>query len=82
MNAYRLKPLSFPWPPVLYGLAILLALLADRFIGILPSVMPNGYLFYAIGALLVAVGVAMLTGAFSGMSYWLLETFPALATIG
>ncbi|MCA1971152.1 MULTISPECIES: methyltransferase family protein [Ciceribacter] len=57
MNAYRLKPLSFPWPPVLYGLAILFALLADRFIGILPSVMPNGYLFYAIGALLVAVAL-------------------------
>ena len=34
------------------------------------------------GALLVAVGLMMLTGAFSGLSYWLLETFPALATIG
>jgi cytochrome c-type biogenesis protein len=34
------------------------------------------------GALLVAVGLMMLTGAFSGLSYWLLETFPGLATIG
>jgi cytochrome c-type biogenesis protein len=34
------------------------------------------------GALLVAVGLLMLTGAFSGLSYWLLEAFPGLATIG
>jgi cytochrome c-type biogenesis protein len=36
----------------------------------------------ATGALLVAVGVLMLTGGFSGLSFWLLDTFPALATIG
>lgn len=59
MNAYRLKPLSFPWPPVLYGVAILMALLANRFLGLLPSVMPNGYLFYAIGALLVATALVL-----------------------
>ena len=32
----------------------------------------------AMGVLLVAVGVLMLTGAFSDLSFWLLETFPAL----
>ena len=36
----------------------------------------------ATGALLVAVGVLMLTGAFSDLSFWLLETFPALGLIG
>jgi cytochrome c-type biogenesis protein len=35
-----------------------------------------------MGVLLVAVGVLMLTGGFSGMSYWLLETFPWLAQVG
>ncbi len=36
----------------------------------------------AMGALLLLVGVALLTGAFSDLSYWLLETFPALALLG
>ena len=35
-----------------------------------------------MGALLVAIGVAMITGMFAAMSYWLIETFPALAAIG
>ncbi|WEX78732.1 isoprenylcysteine carboxylmethyltransferase family protein [Sinorhizobium numidicum] len=30
MNAYRAKPLSFPWPPLLYGAAVLLALVLSR----------------------------------------------------
>jgi cytochrome c-type biogenesis protein len=34
------------------------------------------------GAMLIAVGIALLTGAFSTLSFWLLETFPALALIG
>lgn len=36
----------------------------------------------AMGALLVLVGVAMITGTFSAAAYWLLEVFPFLATIG
>ncbi|PQO22938.1 cytochrome C biogenesis protein [Rhodobacteraceae bacterium WD3A24] len=35
-----------------------------------------------MGALLLLVGVALITGAFSAFSWWLLETFPALALIG
>jgi cytochrome c-type biogenesis protein len=35
-----------------------------------------------MGALLLLVGVALITGAFSDLSWWLLETFPALATLG
>jgi cytochrome c-type biogenesis protein len=36
----------------------------------------------ALGVLLVGVGLMMLTGAFSSVSFWLLDTFPALARIG
>lgn len=35
-----------------------------------------------MGALLVFVGIMLLTGAFTTFSYWLLEKFPALGTIG
>ncbi len=35
-----------------------------------------------MGVLLVVVGVMLVTGAFSSFSFWLLETFPALATLG
>ena len=34
------------------------------------------------GAVMVAMGVAMMTGELTAFSYWLLETFPALARIG
>ena len=36
----------------------------------------------AMGVLLVAVGLALVTGAFTTFSWWLLETFPALAVLG
>ncbi len=36
----------------------------------------------AMGALLIVVGTALMTGAFSRFSYWLLETFPGLALLG
>jgi cytochrome c-type biogenesis protein len=36
----------------------------------------------AMGGLLVLVGLAMLTGLFTTFSWWLLERFPALATLG
>ncbi|QUJ77714.1 cytochrome c biogenesis protein CcdA [Sulfitobacter albidus] len=35
-----------------------------------------------MGGLLIIVGVAMLTGAFTTFSFWLLETFPALGSLG
>ncbi len=35
-----------------------------------------------MGGLLVLTGIAFLTGHMQGFSYWLLETFPALGTIG
>jgi cytochrome c-type biogenesis protein len=36
----------------------------------------------AMGALLVLVGVTLLTGWFTQVSFWLLETFPTLSRIG
>ncbi len=36
----------------------------------------------AMGVMLVFVGAMLVTGAFSRFSYWLLETFPALASVG
>ncbi len=40
------------------------------------------YVEKAMGALLVLTGIAFLTGGIQAMSFWLLETFPALATLG
>jgi len=36
----------------------------------------------AMGGMLVVVGVMFITGSFTELSYWFLETFPSLATIG
>ena len=36
----------------------------------------------AMGLLLWTIGLLMLTGGFSAFSFWLLETFPALAALG
>lgn len=36
----------------------------------------------AAGGIMVLMGLAMLTGQLSSFSYWLLETFPVLGTIG
>ncbi len=36
----------------------------------------------AMGGLLVVTGVAFLTGGMERMAFWLIETFPALATLG
>jgi cytochrome c-type biogenesis protein len=35
-----------------------------------------------MGVLLIIVGLALLTGAFSNFQYWMLETFPGLAYLG
>ena len=41
-----------------------------------------GVLEKAVGVLLVLTGVAFLTGALQDVSFWLLQTFPGLASIG
>lgn len=41
-----------------------------------------GIIEKVMGGLLLLVGLAMVTGAFTRLSWWLLETFPALSQIG
>jgi len=36
----------------------------------------------AMGALLVLTGIAFMSGWIAHASYWLIETFPALSTLG
>ena len=40
------------------------------------------WLHMSAGLVLIAMGVAMITGELSAFSYWLLETFPTLGRIG
>ena len=35
-----------------------------------------------VGVLLIATGVAFLTGGMQSVSFWLIETFPALGRLG
>lgn len=58
MNAYRLKPLRFPWPPVLYGAAILAAFVLDR-VTDLPAPDINGTISWAIGAVTIIIAVSL-----------------------
>jgi protein-S-isoprenylcysteine O-methyltransferase Ste14 len=66
MNAYRVKPLKFPWTPVVYAVAVLLALVLHRInpLEIAPDwAMPGqglGVLCAAAGVWLVAWGYAKL----------------------
>ena len=46
MNAYRLKPLRYPWPPVLYGTALLTAVIAATI-----TPLPIGLLLLGLGLL-------------------------------
>ncbi|WP_225769700.1 cytochrome c biogenesis CcdA family protein [Inquilinus sp. Marseille-Q2685] len=62
---------------------LLCALFASQVLGRLRAVRKAGrYLQLGAGALMVAMGAAMITGKMTEMSYWFLETFPALARIG
>ncbi len=58
MNAYRLKPLNFPWPPVLYAAAIAGALALDHFVGVLPAP-PGGRLLWLAGGLLIVLALSL-----------------------
>jgi len=62
---------------------ILSAIFINRAMGLMNRMKRHmGLIEKTMGALLLAVGVMMLTGAFSRMSYWLLETVPVLGAIG
>ena len=62
---------------------LLAAIFITRAIGFMNRIKPwLKTIERAMGALLVIVGVMLITGAFSAFSFWLLETFPALAALG
>ncbi len=66
------------------GLPFLLtALFLDRALHLMAGVKRHmGAVERVMGVLLVGVGVLMLTGGFSSLSFWLLDTFPVLGRIG
>ena len=62
---------------------LLAAVFIQRSMGLMNRIKPHmGKIEKGMGVLLVLVGVALLTGAFSAFSWWLLEAFPALAVLG
>lgn len=66
------------------GLPFLLAaIFISRAVGLMGRLKRHmGLIEKVMGAMLVIVGLMLLTGAFTRLSFWLLETFPALATVG
>lgn len=62
---------------------ILAAIFASRFIGWASRFKAHmGKVEKAMGALLVVTGILFMTGQMSAIAQWLLEMFPAFATIG
>ncbi len=62
---------------------LLAAIFLTRAMGVMNRLKRHmGLIEKIMGVLLLLVGVMLVTGAFSSLSYWLLETFPALATLG
>ncbi|MCV6586470.1 MAG: cytochrome c biogenesis protein CcdA [Marinibacterium sp.] len=62
---------------------LLAAMFLNRSMGVMNRIKPHMKLIERVmGALLILVGVALVTGAFTAFSFWLLETFPGLATLG
>jgi cytochrome c-type biogenesis protein len=62
---------------------LLAAIFVHRSMAVMNRLKPHmGLIEKIMGLMLVAVGLALLTGAFTAFSWWLLETFPALGRIG
>ena len=62
---------------------LLAAVFVERSMGLMTRLKPHMRLIErAMGVLLIVVGLALLTGAFSAFAFWLLETFPGLAALG
>lgn len=62
---------------------LLSALFLERAMGVMARLKRHMKLIERLmGALLIVVGLALLTGAFSSFSFWLLENFPALGALG
>ncbi len=69
-----------------FGLAVpflVVAAFTDRLVGRLKALKRIGRMIeIGAGAVVVTMGVAIITGELTTFSYWLLETFPALGKIG
>ncbi|KZX94071.1 MULTISPECIES: cytochrome c biogenesis CcdA family protein [unclassified Sulfitobacter] len=62
---------------------LLAAMFITRALGFMNRIKPHMKLIERImGILLIIVGLALVTGAFSTFSFWLLENFPALGSLG
>ena len=62
---------------------LLAAMFLNRSMVVMNRINPYmGIIEKAMGALLIFVGLMLVTGLFSTFSFWLLETFPALAALG
>jgi cytochrome c-type biogenesis protein len=62
---------------------LLAAIFMTRAMGLMTRLKRHmGLIEKMMGALLLIVGLAMMTGAFTWFSYWLLEQFPTLAEFG
>ncbi|MEM1267700.1 MAG: cytochrome c biogenesis protein CcdA [Pseudomonadota bacterium] len=66
------------------GLPFLIAaVFLNRFMGLMRGVRRHmARVEKGMGALLLVVGIMLVTGYFTELSYWMLETFPALAMVG
>ena len=62
---------------------LLAAMFITRAMTLMNRIKPHMKLIERImGGLLIVVGLALLTGAFTTFSFWLLETFPVLSMVG
>lgn len=62
---------------------LLAAMFIERAMGLMTRLKRHMRLIERImGLLLIAVGLMLLTGAFTSLSFWILETFPALGELG
>lgn len=62
---------------------LLSAIFINRAMGLMNRIKPHlKTIERVMGALLIVVGLALVTGSFATFAYWLLETFPFLAMLG
>ncbi|MDH4442775.1 MAG: isoprenylcysteine carboxylmethyltransferase family protein [Rhizobium sp.] len=58
MNAYRTKPLRYPWPPVIYGGAVAFALVGER-LAPMPLTAPGPLILPVLGFALALLAISL-----------------------
>jgi cytochrome c-type biogenesis protein len=62
---------------------LIAAAFTDGLLARLKLIGRTGRIFQLVaGTVMIVMGIAMITGQLTAFSYWLLETFPLLSTIG